>query len=86
MLYSPKQQRCDAAHEGTRTAHFCCEHGSPLKRNLDALEAECSSPLAGADDLNLDQGASGLSLEQLETWMQTSLDPDSAGAELVGDV
>ena len=82
-------RRCDAAHEGTRTSHFCSEHGSPLKRGLDALVAECSSRLAGAGE--------ELTEDQLDDWMaeflaETGLDQDSAGedsfafAELVSDV
>ena len=76
-------RRCNAAHEGTRTSHFCSEHGSPLKRNLDALEAAAtdgSSPLAGAEEL---------SNEQLDDWLDDSLgldNQDSASADLVGDV
>ena len=47
-------RRCAAAHEGTRLSHFCTEHGSPLKRNLDVLEAAAINDSSGAEDVVLD--------------------------------
>ena len=78
-------RRCDAAHEGTRTSHFCSEHGSPLKRNLDALEAAAtdgSTLLAGVeelDDLDIDEEFHALVHSDMQ-------DLDSAGAVLDSDV
>ena len=46
--------RCAAAHEGNRLSHFCIEHGSPLKRNLDVLEAAAINDFSGAEDVVLD--------------------------------
>ena len=50
-------RRCAAAHEGTRADHFCTEHGSPLKRGLDALEEAAAGDFlqqAALSDLELD--------------------------------
>ena len=68
-------RRCAAAHEGTRADHFCTEHGSPLKRNLDALEEAASGDFpqqAEPDDLDIDA--------EFESFMQQQ-DPDSVGVE-----
>ena len=66
-------RRCAAAHEGTRTDHFCTEHGSPLKRNLDALEEAAAGDFlqqAELDDLDIDA--------EFESFMQHQ-NPDSVG-------
>ena len=64
-------RRCAAAHEGTRADHFCTEHGSPLKRGLDALEEAAAGDFlqqAALDDLEIDA--------EFESFMQHQ-NPDS---------
>ena len=70
-------RRCDALHDGSRTSHYCSEHGSPLKRSLDELAVAASD-------------ASFIGEDELDMWASEEAsmsvpEPDSVGEHQVHD-